>query len=165
MGNTPLRRLCLICLRRRSPPSSQRGTSPARRVLRQSSLHLVSISWFSNPTAATTPFFRTADFPVCRIAGFPTRRPFAHLARPPHGQARRLGKRRFIRLENLRCARTRCRQSADRDVAALRGVKGLLPQSGSLNSPQNRPVHQIFLSENPRTFPISLWPRHLSPKK
>jgi len=28
-------------------------------------------------------FFRTADFPVCCIADFPTRRPFANLARPP----------------------------------------------------------------------------------
>jgi hypothetical protein len=34
-------------------------------------------------------FFRTADFQVCRIAGFPTRRPFANLALPLHEPARR----------------------------------------------------------------------------
>jgi len=53
-------------------------------------------------------FFRTADFQVCRIAGFPTRRPFANLARPIRGQARRWGNRRSSRLKNLRSAHTRC---------------------------------------------------------
>jgi hypothetical protein len=36
----------------------------------------------SETTAGTRRFFRTADFQVCRIAGFPTRRPFVNLARP-----------------------------------------------------------------------------------
>jgi hypothetical protein len=48
-------------------------------------------SWISNPTAGTRRFFRTADFQVCRIAGFPTRRPFANLARPTRTPTRRMG--------------------------------------------------------------------------
>ena len=74
-------------------------------VVRPSPLQLTGIAWFSNPTAGTRRLFRTADFQVCRIAGFPTRRPFASLARPTHGPARRLGNRRY--------SRTRCRQGGE----------------------------------------------------
>jgi len=90
------------------PPPSERVESrnPVRTILhppvfklRQHLLHLVGISWFSNPTAGTRRFFRAPDFPVCRIAGFPTRRPFASLARPTRGQSRRLGNLRSARLQ------------------------------------------------------------------
>jgi hypothetical protein len=42
-------------------------------------------------------FVCTADFPVCRIAGFPTRRPLANLSRPPRERTRRSGNPAYAR--------------------------------------------------------------------
>jgi len=100
-------------LTRRQASSRVKLSQTFQRSLPPPNLHLIGISWISNATAGTTRFYRTADFQVCRIAGFPTRRPFANLARLIHEQARRLGNR-FTVPQTSKSAVSRVSQPADR---------------------------------------------------
>ena len=84
------------------PRAFSRFPFALRRLWRQAP-PLAGISWIANPTAGRRRFFRTADFPVCRIAGFPTRRPFARLTRPPPGLARCLKSKPRRRLKYFGC--------------------------------------------------------------